>query len=86
MITRLCLIARQKLRYLKEEPGNDRNPGQAREPIANNVIMNERAFGAGVTDDTQAIQATIDAVAKISGGTYFPAGLYACSTIRCIES
>jgi hypothetical protein len=46
--------------------------------------LNVRQFGAtgdGTTDDTRAIQAAIDAAAESTGQVYFPAGVYACSTI-----
>jgi hypothetical protein len=55
---------------------------------ANNVAppaLNVRQFGAvgdGTTDDTQAIQRAVDAAAEVHGQLYFPAGVYACSTIR----
>ncbi len=45
-------------------------------------VFNVKAFGAkgdGVTDDTTAIQATIDAVSTSSGVVYFPPGNYLIS-------
>ncbi len=48
-------------------------------------LLNVRQFGAvgdGQTDDTHAIQAAIDAATALSGQVYFPAGVYACSTIQ----
>jgi len=48
-------------------------------------MLNVRQFGAagdGQTDDTQALQAAIDAAMAQSGQVYFLPGVYACSTIR----
>jgi hypothetical protein len=48
-------------------------------------MLNVRQFGAagdGQTDDTQAIQAAIDAAMARAGQVYFPPGVYACSKIR----
>lgn len=44
-----------------------------------------RAFGAtadGNTDDSDAIQAAIDAASDGGGAVYFPAGVYICSNLR----
>jgi len=48
-------------------------------------MLNVRQFGAvgdGQADDTQAIQAAIDAAMDQSGQVYVPPGVYACSTLR----
>jgi polygalacturonase len=50
------------------------------------VVFDVRRFGAkgdGSSIDTPAVNAAIDAAARAGGGTvYFPAGIYACFTIR----
>lgn len=55
-------------------------------PVPTGPVANVREFGAvgdGVTIDTPAIQRAIDYAAARGGGTvYFPAGIYACYTIR----
>lgn len=56
-------------------------PNPAAQPQTSSVLsLSVKQFGAianGVVDDTQAIQAAIDSVAKKGGGTvFFPAGIY----------
>ncbi|MCL5997840.1 MAG: hypothetical protein M1546_17565 [Chloroflexi bacterium] len=49
------------------------------------MVLNVRQFGVagdGERDDTAATQRAIDAVAPMGGQVYFPAGIYACSTVR----
>ena len=48
-------------------------------------LLNVREFGAkgdGKTDDTKAIQKTIDAAAQQGGGVFVPPAEYACSELR----
>jgi hypothetical protein len=40
------------------------------------------AVGDGVTDDTAAIQAAIDAAGERAGSVWLPTGVYACGTLR----
>jgi len=52
----------------------------ARRGEAGVSVRTHNAVGDGVTDDSGAIQAAIDAVSAAGGGTvYFPAGTYECS-------
>ncbi|HEY4357156.1 MAG TPA: glycoside hydrolase family 28 protein [Acidobacteriaceae bacterium] len=61
-------------------------PHTAPTPIAGSPVFNVHTYGAvgdGVTIDTPAVNRAIEAAAAKGGGTvYFPAGAYACYTIR----
>src|SRR5262245_24212755 len=59
---------------------NDSTPARLSEQMLN--VRQFGALGDGQTDDTQAIQAAIDAAMAQPGQVYFPPGVYACSTIR----
>jgi hypothetical protein len=59
-------------------------PGSVTRTVANRLdetlsVKNFGAVGDGVTDDTAAINAAIDAALAGSGNLYFPAGVYAMS-------
>ena len=51
-------------------------------------VFNVKAFGAkgdGVTSDTKAIQAALDAAGKVSGTVWVPAGTYLCHDLKVPE-
>jgi hypothetical protein len=74
MVTKLCLVAMLVVFSVVAGPvlGAKRD-----KPV--DSVFNVKSFGAkadGVTDDTAAIQAAIDAASKLGGKVYLPAGKY----------
>jgi hypothetical protein len=61
------------------------NPLRAEEPGAGRERLSVRQFGAtgdGKTDDTKAVQRTLDAAGDVQGAVFVPPGVYLCAELR----